>query len=127
MSDRITELLLAGLTPDEFLIFYAVGIVGIIVRYLYNMLDSILFDPTTPYRWNWLYALKGFIRLLISLIVMAFIVARFYEFSDHIVNITIEGRAGVKANITAGTAFTVGIGIDEIVKRLVSKTIKKAS
>jgi hypothetical protein len=127
MSEKLTSILLSGLTPDEFLIYYGIALVGIFARWLYNVSNSILFDPSTPYRFSWRFFAKGLIRLLLSFIVMAFVIARFHEFSDHLVDITFQGEENIKANITATSAFSIGIGIDEIVKRMVARTVKHPS
>ena len=125
MSEKLTEILLSGLSPDEFIILYLVAVVGIFVRWSYNIVDGVWFDPSTPYTFSFQYFTKGLIRLLTSLIVMAFVIARFYEFSDHVVNIATEHNGTGRATITAGGAFMVGLGIDEIVKRLVGRSLKK--
>lgn len=131
MDEDVTSMLLQGITGKEFLVFYLVGIVGIIIRFLMNLSTAIKTDSKTPYKFQWRYFVKGLIRLVISFGIMAVIVARFHEFSHHLVNMEPvfnsptrlpDGiEVEVSANITAGLSFTIGLGIDEIVKRIVSK------
>jgi len=129
MNERILELLLAGITAEQFVVFYVVGIAGILVRFLYNLGEGILFDNKTPYNFRMKFFVKGLIRLFVSMIVMAFVIARFYEFSHYLVDVARPpnhpgGMGDVHANITIGSAFMLGLGIDEVVKRIVGRTIK---
>ena len=130
----MSKLLLQGLTSQEFLVFYLVGIGGILIRFLINLSNGIKFDKTTPYKFEFKYFIKGLIRIIISFAIMAVVVARFHEFSPQLIDMDVifssptrlpaGVSADVSANITAGTAFVLGLGIDEVVKRIVS-TVKK--
>jgi len=125
MDEEVTKLLLSGITQKEFVAFYLMGVTGIVVRFLADLWYGIRMDRNTPYHFQWSYFLKGFLRVVMSLIVMAFVVARFQEFSHLLVDINFPNPTRVSdgnvpvAGITAGSAFLLGLGLDEVLKKLV--------
>lgn len=131
MEEDVTKMLLQGITVGEFKVLYLVGIIGIIARFLYNLNSGIKKDPDTPYKFQFRFFIKGLSRLVLSLIILALVVARFQEFSHLLVNIETsfaiptrlpDGNEIVTAaGITAGGAFGAGLFIDDIVKRSVGK------
>lgn len=131
MDEEITKLLLSGITPFEFKWLFLVGITGIIVRFLVNLYQGIKKDTGTPYKFQFKFLLKGVIRLIISLVFLALIIARFQEFSDKFVDIEFTAPTrlaeGVEtvAGLTIWTSFFIGLGIDEIVKRFVGESDKQ--
>lgn len=118
-------MLLYGLTAKEFVVYYLVGIAGIMVRFMINLQEGIMRDRATPFHFEWRYFVKGATRLVVSLAIMAVVVARFKEFSHLLVNIELPAPTryanGLEpvAGITAGSAFGLGMAIDEVVKRFV--------
>jgi len=138
MDEQVTGLLLDGITAKEFTVFYLVGIAGIAMRFLWNLYQGINLNPETPYKFQFRYFLKGFLRIILSLGFMAVVVARFPEMSDKLIDIDVAfniptrlpsgTEVGATAHMTAGLAFIIGLGIDEVVKRFVhsgSVEIKK--
>ena len=125
MDDEVTRMLLSGITEKEFMVFYLVGIAGFGVRFLGELWAGIRLDRNTPFKFQWKYFAKGGLRMVMSMIVLAFVIARFQEFSHYLVDIEFpnptriaEGEDPV-ATITVGSAFIMGLGLDEIVKRVV--------
>lgn len=125
MDDEIKGMLLSGITEKEFMVLYLVGLIGFTVRFLAELWAGIRFDRSTPYKFQWRYFAKGGLRMVISMIVLAFVIARFQEFSHYLVDIEFpqptrvsEGNEPI-ASIAVGGAFIVGLGLDEIVKRVV--------
>ena len=135
MDENITDLLIEGLTTKEFLVYYLVGIAGILIRFLVNVSNGIKKDTDTPYKFQFKFFVKGLIRIVISFTIMALVVARFNEFSpmlldlDVVYSVPTRLHDGVTtqatAGITAGLAFTIGLGIDEVVKRIVGSVKKR--
>lgn len=131
MEEDVTRMLLQGITLSEFKLLFLVGIIGIISRFLYNVVEGVKRDPNTPTNFKFRYFIKGLARLVLSLIILALVIARFQEFSHLLVNIdtsfTIPTRLpnGIdvvsSVGITAGGAFGAGLFIDDIVKRSVGK------
>jgi len=117
------EILLDGITYREFVVFYSAGIAGISVRFLLNLSNGINHDKDTPYKFCWQLFWKGGGRVFASLIIMIFVVARFPEYSKIFLNIE-NGGADAHVNITAGLAFLLGLGIDEILKRVVGGGVR---
>lgn len=131
MDTEVTRILLEGITAKEFVIIFLVGIAGILVRFLVNLVNGIRYDPNTDTKFRFKYFIKGLVRLLVSFTVMAAVVARFQEFSYLLVDINInsaylaaQGHEAV-AGITPGSAFLIGLGIDEVVKRFVKEGDKQ--
>jgi len=125
MDEEITHLLLSGVTTKEFAVYYLMGVLGILIRFLADLWMSIKVDKKTPYKFQWRYFWKGFLRVLLSLMVLAIVIARFEEYSHHLVDIDFavptrlpEGQE-VIIGITAGTAIALGLAIDEILKKVV--------
>jgi len=115
-------MLLSGITGKEFVVLYLVSIVGIVVRFLYNLWEGITKDIATPFTFQFKFFVKGLIRIIFSLIIMAVVIARFQEFSHlfgSIENVIAEGD-NATIGLTAGSAFMLGMGVDELVKRVVS-------
>ena len=125
MDDEITGLILSGITTKEFAVYYLMGVLGILIRFLADLWWGIRVDRNTPFKFQWRYFMKGFIRIVVSLLILAIVVARFEEYSHHLVSIDFavptrlaEGNS-VVVGITTGTAIAIGLGIDEVIKKVV--------
>lgn len=125
MDEEVTHLLLSGITTKEFMVFYLMGILGVTIRFLADLWMGIKTDKKTPYKFSWRYFWKGFLRVVLSLMVLAIVIARFQEFSHHLVDVDFkvptrlaEGDEMI-IGMTAGTAIGLGLAIDEVLKKLV--------
>lgn len=127
MEEAAEKILLQGITLIQFKILYLVGVSGIIVRFLYNIASGVWIKKDG---FQLIRFLRGCARVLGSLMFMAVIIARFQEFSHLLVTVEISSPAelpeGVEvvAGITAGSAFSTGMVIDDIFKRAMSKGVK---
>jgi hypothetical protein len=130
MDEEVVGWLLSGITVKEFWVLYVVGIVGIVARFLFNLWEGIAVDSSTPYTFQFRYFIKGMIRIILSLIFLAVVVARYQEFSHLLVDIELPvptrwaNFEQPVAALTAGAAFILGLGIDEVVKRFVGEGYK---
>ncbi len=125
MFERILDILLVGITKEEFVAFYLLGTGGIIIRFLVDLWYGVRLDTSTPYKFQWPYFLKGFIRVIISLLALAMIIARFQDYSSIFVGIDFpvptrvaEGTDPV-STLKAGGAVGLGLAMDEILKKMV--------
>lgn len=131
MDEDVARMLLQGITVGEFKVLYMVGIIGIIARFLWNVIEGVRKDPNTPQKFQFRYFIKGLARLVLSLIILALVIARFQEYSYLLVNVDTSFIIPTKlpngnelttvVGITAGGAFGAGLFIDDIVKRSVGK------
>lgn len=126
MEQEINSLL-QGITPAEFKLMYLVGVSGFVLRFLFNLGYGIWWDPNTPNRPHFRSFIKGFARIIVSLAVMALVVARFADFSHYLVDIefTVPTRLAegndVVAKITFISALGTGLALDDVVKRFMGK------
>lgn len=112
-------LLLNGMTIGHFFVYYLVGVFGIAYVFLGNLLKAIESDPTTPRTFQWVYFVKGLIRVILALMSLAFGILYFSELMSYIM----EVPEGVEVEINGFSALIMGIGIDGLSKRLVSASI----
>ena len=130
MEEQATNMLLQGISFEEFKILYLVGITGIVVRFLFNLGYGIWWDPTTPFYFHFPSFIKGFSRVIVSFIILAVVIARFSEFGHHLVEVDftnptrLPAGTEVMVKITAGAAFIAGSVIDDVVKRVMNKGVK---
>ncbi len=127
MDEQIPDMLLQGIPIAEFTMLYLVGISGIIIRFLFNLGYGIWWDPNTPKRFHFPSFIKGLARIIVSLFIMALVIARFSEFSHHLVDVEyniptrLPDGVEIMVKITAGAAFITGSVIDDVVKRVMHK------
>ena len=121
---------LMGITPTEFKVLYLVGISGIVLRFLFNLGYGVWWDTKTPNKFQFKYFVKGLARIIVSLGIMAIVIARFQELSPYLVDIEFtvpvdlgEGNKAT-AGITVVGALLIGSGIDDVVKRVMSRAFK---
>jgi hypothetical protein len=108
----IVELILSDLTSEEFIAFYLIGFAGIIIRLLIAYSNK---PKDTKFQWPIFW--RNASRTLASLLLLAFLVARFTEFASYLVGI----KTGEAAGITPGSAFLLGFGIDSLMNMFINK------
>ena len=62
MDGEVTHMIISGMTLKEFGIYYSMGVLGITIRFLADLWMGIKVDKKTPYKFQWRYFLKGFLR-----------------------------------------------------------------
>ena len=127
MEQEITKELLLNITPLKFLLCWGIGSVAIAFRFGFDVSKGVRIDPNTPNKFSFIHFIKGLLRFLGSLFVMALLVARFPEFSPLLVNVAVPEGMDVNVGITIGTSALLGFNIDVIMKKLVGETSKQGA
>jgi hypothetical protein len=120
--DEVTEILLNGKSVTEFIALYIAGTIGALWFFLQNLYDGITKDPTTPMIFSWRYFVRGLIRVVLALTGLAFVILYFEELSPHLFELPNGTTAGLKVH----TALFIGLGIDGLVKKMISAGIDGA-
>jgi len=106
----------------QFIVFYLVAVGGVALFFLHNLYTSIKLDVSTPPTFVWKYFIKGLIRVVMSLLSLAFGIIFFKEIS------LIIFATDQPVELNALSAFMMGIGVDRLWKGLlgVSDQTRKA-
>lgn len=115
MDNEVYQLLLNGMPIKEFLVYYIFGIAGALSFFLYSVWNAINEDSNTPSKFSWKFLLKGTIRVVLSLITLAFVVIYFKQISPFMFDVT---NTDVDVKINGFSAFLAGVSIDTIWKAL---------
>jgi len=121
MDEEVAGLLLNGMPFKQFIVFYLVAVGGVLLFFLHNLYKAIKVDTDTPMTFKWPYFIKGLIRVIMSLVSLAFGIIFFEEISM----IIFATEQPVELN--ALSALMMGIGVDRLWKGLlgVSNDIAK--
>lgn len=119
MNEEMQAVILNGMPLGQFVAYYLVGVFGIAFFFLSNLLKAIETDPTTPRTFQWIYFVKGLIRVVLALMALAFGIVYFSELMGYIVDVP----QGAEVEITGFSALLVGISVDQLSKKLVSLSI----
>lgn len=119
MSQEITDMILNGFGPNQFAVLYIGGVIGALMIFLWNLYEGITLDPKTPFNWSWVHFIRGGIRVVISLVSLAFVILYFDEMSVWF----FELEPGQEVFLNMKSAFFLGLGIDGLVKKLMSAGI----
>lgn len=125
MNEEITRELLLNITPLKFLLNFGVGAIAVIFRFGRDLDHGVRKDPGTPFKFSFIYLIKGLFRLLGSLFILALAIARFPEFAPLLVNVAIPEGIDASVGVTIGTSALLGFNIDLIWKKLVGEAHKR--
>lgn len=122
MDEEVAGLLLNGMPLKQFIVFYLIAVGGALIFFLHNLYTSIKEDSSTPMTFKWRYFVKGLIRVVMSLVSLAFGIIFFGEIS------LIIFATDQPVELNALSAFLMGVGVDRLWKGLlgVSNQTRKA-
>ena len=119
------DILLNDIEQSRFIVLYLVSCLGVLMLFLSNLYRAINIETDTPMHFSIKHFLKGFIRVVLTLVGLFFGITNWDTISIMIFNTdTVPG-------LTAFSAFLLGLGSERLVKGLFSggaesfKTIKK--
>lgn len=98
--------------PARFIAMWLIGMTGVIIFFLIGVTRAIKVDPNTPGKFNARLFLFGFIRVVISIVIIAIGVVYYPEFSVKILG------APEPLEINGMAAFLLGLTVDVIIKKL---------
>jgi hypothetical protein len=112
MDEEVAGLLLNGMPLKQFIVFYLVAVGGALIFFLHNLYTSIKVDSSTPMTFQWKYFIKGLIRVIMSLVSLAFGIIFFTDIS------LIIFATDQPVELNALSAFLMGVGVDRLWKGL---------
>jgi TRAP-type C4-dicarboxylate transport system permease large subunit len=112
--NEVTEILLNEMPLGQFIGFYLIGTVGALMFFLGNLYKGITQDISTPMKFSWKHFVKGFIRVVLALVTLAFGIIYFSDLSQHLFSLS-EGQV---AELNGFSALLLGIGVDGLWKKL---------
>jgi hypothetical protein len=112
---EIIEILLNGMSTTYFWAMFIMAFLGVIVMFTTDVIKAVKTDNTTPDKFSWKYMLiTGAARIIAGLIILCVTIIYFGELSKMVFKIEIP------LVMNGAVAFFIGIGIDAIVKKVVS-------
>ena len=129
MEDGVKQILLNGLTVPEFLVLYGAAIAGAFVLLLIKMIKAIGKDARTPNKFSWRYTLKGFLKFLIAMIILPWLIIWFEDYAPVFMETLFflpdygAESSHLSIELNWGSAFLVGMGIDGIIHKILKKKL----
>ena len=123
------EILLNGMPLKEFWVWYLVAMAGALVYLLIRIEQAIRKDPNTPSTFSWRHTARGFIKLIIAMIIIPWGIIYFSDILPILLNfITTDALLpeGVELNaeVNGFSAFLIGFGVDYLVRRTMTAAKK---
>ena len=130
MEDEVRTILLNGMPVVEFIAYYLAGLFGAFVWFLIKTLRAISKDPETAGRFQWRYFWRGFVKFILTLIILPWVVIYFEDYGPFIM----QGLFGfpqlaegqdLLMEINAGSAALIGFFLDMGIRKLTHHRFKK--
>ncbi len=115
MSEEIIKILLDDMPIARFIAFYIIALVGMFIFFAIQVNKAVKTNPNTPSKFSWkrLFSVTTVIRLVASILALAFAVVYYEELLVMIFNVEIAGP------INAVGALILGVSIDKIVDGII--------
>lgn len=133
MNDDVAKLLLNGMPFANFIAFYGIAVFVSLIMFILKINRGIRLDTKTPNKFSWKHFMKGFTKLLVTLMAIAPAIIFFKDLSPFLLNLGLLGdlpdgvNVEIVADVNAFTAFLIGFGIDRILNGISDKYLKSAT
>jgi len=115
--NSVQELFLNGMPVGEFFFYMLMAVSGAFLYLCARMYNAIKVDASTPFKFSWRYTIKGFIKLLATVLLLPLIITHFSEIVPvllkYVLNVEIE-----TVELTVTSAIITGFFIDYLVRRI---------
>jgi uncharacterized membrane protein len=109
-----TQVLLNGMPIAEFVQFYIVAMIGVLFFFIGRVYGAINLDKSTPFEWSWRHFMRGFIKLIGTLVIVPLGIVYFKDFAPWVLDL---GEGGV-AELNGKSALLWGMGADAAVQKI---------
>lgn len=132
MEDDVRTILLNNMPVAQFVAYYLASLFGAFVWFLIKLLKGISTDRDTPQQFQWKYFWRGFLKFIISVLVLPWVVIYFPDYGPFFLktlfqfpDVTTDELNNVVMEMNAGSAAIIGFFIDMGIRKLTHHKFKK--
>lgn len=127
MENEIHELILNGMPFNQFLVFYGFALAGSISFFLWSLYKAISNDASTPFHFEWKHMIKGAIRVILTIFILAIAIIFWDKVSMFLFTsdapVELNGWSAVLLGVLSDRLMEVILGGGDDVRKYVNKKI----